>query len=101
VPYADERATATQSQVAVRGRELARQYGQGDTVVHALRGVDIDVTPARLTAVMGPSGSGKSTLMHILAGHDEPDGPMTAVSRPGVTSMSTPRRAWTTVSPWP
>jgi ABC-type lipoprotein export system ATPase subunit len=44
----------------------------GETAVHALRGVDLDVAGERLTAVMGPSGSGKSTLMHILAGLDEP-----------------------------
>ena len=58
---------------AVRARGLARRYGQGDTTVHALRGVDLDIAAGRLTAVMGPSGSGKSTLMHILAGLDTPD----------------------------
>src|SRR3954465_15990067 len=56
--------------VAARG--LARVYGEGETAVHALRGVDLDVESRRLTAVMGPSGSGKSTLMHILAGLDKP-----------------------------
>ena len=59
---------------AVRARELARHYGEGETAVHALRGVDLDVQAERLTAVMGPSGSGKSTLMHLLAGLDRPDG---------------------------
>jgi ABC-type transport system involved in cytochrome c biogenesis ATPase subunit len=58
--------------VAVRAREVARHYGEGETAVHALRGVDLDVAGEQLTAVMGPSGSGKSTLMHILAGLDEP-----------------------------
>ena len=62
----------TASAVAVRAREVARHYGAGETAVHALRGVDLDVAGERLTAVMGPSGSGKSTLMHILAGLDEP-----------------------------
>jgi putative ABC transport system ATP-binding protein len=71
VPYADE--AVTRAEVAVRARDLARHYGEGDTAVFALRGVDIEVETARLTAVMGPSGSGKSTLMHILAGLDEPD----------------------------
>jgi putative ABC transport system ATP-binding protein len=56
--------------VAVRAKEVTRQYGEGDTAVHALRGVSLEVTAGRLTAVMGPSGSGKSTLMHILAGLD-------------------------------
>ena len=58
----------TASDVALRAREVARHYGEGDTAVHALRGIDLDVQSEHLTAVMGPSGSGKSTLMHILAG---------------------------------
>jgi putative ABC transport system ATP-binding protein len=60
------------SEVAVHARDVARHYGEGETAVHALRGVDVDVASRHLTAVMGPSGSGKSTLMHILAGLDKP-----------------------------
>jgi putative ABC transport system ATP-binding protein len=56
----------------VRARDLVRRYGSGDTAVDALRGVSVDISEGRLTAVMGPSGSGKSTLMHILAGLDTP-----------------------------
>jgi putative ABC transport system ATP-binding protein len=56
----------------VDAKELVRVYGEGDTAVHALRGVDVQIEPGQLTAVMGPSGSGKSTLMHILAGLDRP-----------------------------
>ena len=58
----------------VTARGLTRVYGEGETAVHALRGVDLDITPGQLTAVMGPSGSGKSTLMHVLAGLDKPAG---------------------------
>jgi putative ABC transport system ATP-binding protein len=56
----------------VRTDRIARQYGEGDTAVHALRGVTVEIAAGQLTAVMGPSGSGKSTLMHILAGLDRP-----------------------------
>jgi putative ABC transport system ATP-binding protein len=56
----------------VAAQELRRRYGEGDTAVEALRGVDFEVTKGELTAVMGPSGSGKSTLMHLLAGLDRP-----------------------------
>ncbi len=60
------------SDVVVRGHELTRRFGEGDTAVDALRGVSLDVQRGQLTAVMGPSGSGKSTLMHILAALDRP-----------------------------
>jgi putative ABC transport system ATP-binding protein len=56
----------------VSAHKLTREYGTGETAVHALRGVSVDVAGGALTAVMGPSGSGKSTLMHILAGLDRP-----------------------------
>jgi len=57
---------------AAAARGLTRTYGHGDAVVHALRGVDLDLPAGRFTAIMGPSGSGKSTLMHCLAGLDLP-----------------------------
>src|SRR5437764_11717078 len=56
----------------VEAHELTRRYGEGDTAVDALRGIDLEVSRGKLTAVMGPSGSGKSTLMHILAALDKP-----------------------------
>ncbi|MGY1745925.1 ABC transporter ATP-binding protein [Blastococcus sp. SYSU D00695] len=55
---------------AARGRGVTKVYGEGDTRVVALDGVDVDLTRGRFTAIMGPSGSGKSTLMHCMAGLD-------------------------------
>src|SRR5687768_16835401 len=72
---ADHARTATpeaDGRVVVSAHELTRVYGEGDTAVHALRGVSLDVERGKLTAVMGPSGSGKSTLMHLLAALDRP-----------------------------
>ena len=56
----------------VQARGVERDYGQGDALVRALAGVDLDLQRGAYTAIMGPSGSGKSTLMHILAGLDRP-----------------------------
>jgi putative ABC transport system ATP-binding protein len=65
-------AEATPTGPVVEAHELTRRYGEGDTAVDALRGVNLEVERGKLTAVMGPSGSGKSTLMHILAALDVP-----------------------------
>jgi putative ABC transport system ATP-binding protein len=75
------------SAAVVAANDLNRVYGEGDTAVAALRGVDVDIAPGRLTAVMGPSGSGKSTLMHILAGLDKPTSGSVYIAGTEITSL--------------
>lgn len=55
---------------AARAVDLVKTYGEGDTEVTALAGVNIAFVRGEFTAIMGPSGSGKSTLMHSMAGLD-------------------------------
>ncbi len=52
-------------------RRLARSYGTGTALTHALPG-SISRSVPGATAIMGPSGSGKTTLLHCLAGIDRP-----------------------------
>ncbi len=63
-------AKATSSKVVATIKNAMKIYGEGDTQVKALDGVDASFEKGVFTAIMGPSGSGKSTLLQCLAGLD-------------------------------
>jgi putative ABC transport system ATP-binding protein len=75
------------TEIAVAATRVSRQYGDGESAVHALRGVSLKVPVGQFTAVMGPSGSGKSTLMHMLAGLDRPTNGRVWVGAEDITEM--------------
>ncbi|WP_062205485.1 ABC transporter ATP-binding protein [Demequina salsinemoris] len=57
---------ATDRGVRVTG--LTKVFGEGDSAVHALKGIDLDIPSGELVVILGPSGSGKTTLCNIIGG---------------------------------
>ena len=56
----------------LQAKDLRKYYGEGDTQVKALDGVDLEVKRGEFVSIVGTSGSGKSTLLHMLGGLDTP-----------------------------
>ena len=83
-----EQVQSSTNGAVVTARGLTRTYGEGETAVRALCGVDLDVERGKLTGVMGPSGSGKSTLMHILAGLDKPTSGEVAIDGTNIADLN-------------
>lgn len=56
----------------VRLENVVKTYGEGETQVQALKGINLSIHRGEFVTIVGASGSGKSTLLHILGGLDRP-----------------------------
>ena len=56
--------------IILQARNLKKYYGKGETQVHALDGVNLEIEAGKFVAIIGTSGSGKSTLLNLLGGLD-------------------------------
>ncbi len=58
--------------VILETKNLKKYYGEGESLVKALDGVDLQIEQGEFVSIVGTSGSGKSTLLHMLGGLDYP-----------------------------
>ena len=78
--------------LAVSCRGVAKEFGQGDTRVPALRGIDLELPVGEMALLVGPSGCGKTTLISIIAGLLEPTAGEVAVLGTNLTRLSGRRK---------
>lgn len=78
---------------AVHCKGLTKSFGTGETLVLALRGVDLDIRYGELLMVVGPSGSGKTTLISIIAGILDRDAGQCVVLGQDFQLLGKPERA--------
>ncbi|MBN1849773.1 MAG: ABC transporter ATP-binding protein [Deltaproteobacteria bacterium] len=73
-------------------QNIQKDYHLGETVVHALTGVDLTIEKGEFVAVWGPSGSGKTTLMNLMGTVDEPSAGQILINGQDVLSLSDNQR---------
>lgn len=71
--------------------DLKKSFGQGDSRVQVLRGIDLGVEKGEICVLLGPSGSGKSTLLNIIGGIDSPDSGYVSIGGEKMADMTEKR----------
>jgi putative ABC transport system ATP-binding protein len=77
----------------IKMKDIKKDYFLGETVVHALRGIDLEIDKGEFIGVWGPSGSGKTTLLNLIGAIDEPTKGKLMVAGKDVHSLSDNRRS--------
>lgn len=75
-------------QPVIKASNITRDLKLGSHLVHALRGVNMEIMPKEMVGIVGPSGSGKSTLLGIIGGLDSPTDGRIEIDGVDITRMS-------------
>lgn len=71
--------------------DLKKSFGEGDSKVQVLKGIDLSVDRGEICVLLGPSGSGKSTLLNIIGGIDSPDSGYVSIDGEKMVDMTEKR----------
>ena len=80
--------TETNERVVLRATNLTKDLPLGEVVVHAVRGIDLEIYENEMVGIVGPSGSGKSTLLGLIGGLDTPTTGRIEIDGVDITNMS-------------
>ncbi len=91
----DEQQTQSSDAIkyVIEMRNITKSYEMGMQVVHALRGIDVNILDGEYVAIMGPSGSGKSTLMNMIGVLDVPNSGTYLLGGEDVSRLTSDQRA--------
>jgi putative ABC transport system ATP-binding protein len=79
--------------VLIEIREVTKDYHLGETVLHALRGITLQIHEGEFVAVWGPSGSGKTTLLNLMGAIDEPTSGYLSLHGKEIAKLSDDRKS--------
>lgn len=69
-------------------KDIRKHYGEGESRVEVLKGINIEIEKGEICVLLGPSGSGKSTLLNIIGGIDEADAGYIAINGDKIEDMN-------------
>ncbi len=69
-------------------KQIKKHFGEGESRVDVLKGIDISIEKGEICVLLGPSGSGKSTLLNIIGGIETPDSGAISISGETIGDMS-------------
>ncbi len=87
-PLSRSAAAADPSAALLRAENLRKSYAAASGPLPVLNGIDVEIAPGEMVAVVGPSGCGKSTLLHLLAALDTPTSGTVYFEREALSAFS-------------
>ena len=78
----------------IKIKDLVKDYRSGETVVHALRNISVNIEAGEFTAIAGPYGSGKTTLLNIIGCIDSLNSGNVSIGDKEVSTMSKPEKSF-------
>ena len=83
-----------QKQIIVRVEGVKKTFKMGKQLVHALRGVDLEIYAGEYLSIMGSSGSGKTTLFNMIGGLDKPSEGKVFIDEVDISQLDAYELAW-------